>query len=622
VSSMIGNAQAESLATANNIDFHSEVYSSEKQAAKAFGISGRYLGFEASATGQVDRTATTNVVVAQFVQQMYIAGVTQPSTPASVFSADFTSAKYKEQADLGRIGADNPPLYVSRIGFGRMMVFSMSANAEASEIKGALNAAYTGIGSKVGVQLSSQQSAILRNADIRITQVGGDQNNALSAIRSGNLADYFTNTAPLTSAEPLWFELKTLTGETALVSEPGSYTQTTCKPKLPGTFDYRPEQAMSIPFTAGTQRQTVQADVNGDGRMDLVFNERRTGPALNRVHVALANSDGTFTLEAPADNPNDPAEGWENYTLLVADIDGDGRDDLVWNTLGAANVVYSAMTNGDGSFVWRDRQQHLNNGWTGFKATTGDLNGDGKTDILWSNAGSSSSALRTYFGLAQPDSSFSMITNFVDQSGDYSGYSPPVTANFDGAKGDDFVVNALSATYNNSHVALFSPTSPTTGTLAFPPAVVYTSDGWDTYTMRVGDIDGQHGADLVFVSTTFGAIHRAINNGSGTFAIQPYQNDGLKTGPIEPFVADFNNDGRADLLMVHRTASLNELAVGFGLADGKFSFPAGTQTHPATPAVGWLPFQIFVGDVNGDGKADVVWTNPSSDAHVFVALSK
>ncbi|HEY7234156.1 MAG TPA: thiol-activated cytolysin family protein, partial [Gemmatimonadaceae bacterium] len=105
VSSMIGNAQAESLATANNIDFHSEVYSSEKQAAKAFGISGRYLGFEASATGQVDRTATTNVVVAQFVQQMYIAGVTQPSTPASVFSADFTSAKYKEQADLGRIGA-------------------------------------------------------------------------------------------------------------------------------------------------------------------------------------------------------------------------------------------------------------------------------------------------------------------------------------------------------------------------------------------------------------------------------------------------------------------------------------------------------------------------------------
>jgi hypothetical protein len=36
-----------------------------------------------------------------------------------------------------------------------------------------------------------------------------------------------------------------------------------------------------------------------------------------------------------------------------------------------------------------------------------------------------------------------------------------------------------------------------------------------------------------------------------------------------------------------------------------------------------VPFdQIFVGDVSGDGKADIVWTNPSSDARIFVALAK
>jgi hypothetical protein len=39
--------------------------------------------------------------------------------------------------------------------------------------------------------------------------------------------------------------------------------------------------------------------------------------------------------------------------------------------------------------------------------------------------------------------------------------------------------------------------------------------------------------------------------------------------------------------------------------------------------VGWGPFdQVFVGDVNGDGKDDVVWTNPSSDTRIYVALSK
>ena len=65
-----------------------------------------------------------------------------------------------------------------------------------------------------------------------------------------------------------------------------------------------------------------------------------------------------------------------------------------------------------------------------------------------------------------------------------------------------------------------------------------------------------------------------------------------------------------------------ELIVGFGTANGDFAFPAGSQVHPTVPGVGWQPYdQKFVGDVNGDGKADIVWTNASSDARIFVALS-
>jgi len=112
IGSMIGNAEAEGLATANNIDFKQEEYSSEEQAAAAFKVSGRYLAFEASAKGSYTRSTTTNVVAAQFMQQMYVAGVTQPSTPADFFDSDFTNARYQEQADLGRIGPANPPLHV------------------------------------------------------------------------------------------------------------------------------------------------------------------------------------------------------------------------------------------------------------------------------------------------------------------------------------------------------------------------------------------------------------------------------------------------------------------------------------------------------------------------------
>jgi hypothetical protein len=620
---MIGSAEAQGLATANNIEFDAKSYSSEKQAALAFGLSGRYLGFEASASGSVSRSVTRNVVVAKFIQQMYVSGVTQPATPADFFSDAFTADRFQSHATLGRIGATNPPLYVSRIGYGRMMVFAMSAKAEASEIEGTLRASWQGIGAGASGSLNAKQATILQESEIRITQVGGDQGNALAAIRSGNLADYFTNTAPLTSAAPLWFELKALTGEVAQVSEPGTYTETVCTPKLPGTFDYQAEQALAIPFTSGTQRQTIHADLNADGRMDLVFNERRSSPALNRVHVALAGGTGVFTLQPQAESPDAPAEGWENFTLLAADLDGDGRDDLVWNALTATNnILYTAMSTGPGTFAWRPRQERVANGWSGYNVTAGDLNGDGKVDLLWNNAGANSTLLRTYYGLVQADTTV-VMSSFVDLAGDFSGYAPPVTGQFDGANGADFALNALAQTYNNTYVGLFSPTSASTGTITYPNALVYTIDGWANYRFRVGDVDGVNATDVVWVNTQNGAIHKAMNMGNGTFAIKSGQYGDLKTGTIDPFVADFNNDGRADLLLNRRTSTVNEINVGFGVAVGDFTFPAGIQTHPAAPGVGWLPFdQVFVGDVSGDGKADIVWTNPSSDARVFVALSK
>lgn len=626
--SMIGNAQAEGLATANNIEFSAETYSSERQAALAFGVSGRYLGFEASASGSVERSVTTNVVAAKFIQQMYIVGVTQPATPADFFSEAFTEDRYRSHAGFGRIGPSNPPLYVSRMGFGRMMVFAMSAKAEASEISGTLRASWQGIGASAGATLSAKQQAILQQSEIRITQVGGDQQNALNAIRSGQLADYFTDTAPLTSAAPLWFELKSLTGEVAQVSEPGEYTVTTCTPKLPGTFDYQAEQMLTIPFTAGTQRQVVPADVNGDGRMDLVYNERQSAPSLNRVHVAVAGGAGTYTLAAPATHTASPSQGWESFELLAADVDGDGRDDLVWNHRGTNNVVYAGMSHGDGSFTWRAEQVHEASGWSPYDVTTGDLNGDGRTDLLWNNRGSTT-VMRTYFGLARDDSTFSMHPNFVDRSGNYTGYRPPLVGNFNGDPYGDIVLNAVGASYNNTYVARFTPTSDSTGTLSWASPLVRSESGWQDYQWVIGDVDGVNGTDLIWVNgsrqdTVW--IHRALNTGSGTFTVptDPKLQQVFMTGSGSlAYVADFNNDGRSDLLINRRSSSVNELIVGFGTAGGSFTFPAGLQEHQDTPTAGWATYdQVFVADVNSDGKADIIWTTPASDARVYVALAK
>lgn len=393
-------------------------------------------------------------------------------------------------------------------------------------------------------------------------------------------------------------------------------------PKLPGTFDYAAEQSLSIPFTAGTVRSTMQGDVNGDGLMDLVFNERRTAPALNRSHVALAGGSGAFTLLAPWEHSANPAEGWENFEAFIGDFDGDGAADLAWNTTGSTNVVYLATSAGDGNYTAGARQQHANGGWGSYRALVGDISGDGRADFVWTNAGSTNNlTLRTYFGLSRADGTVSMQSNYVDRDGDFTGYRAVHLAQMDGAGGLDIVYNAPTSTHNFFYAARFTATSDSTGTLSFATPFVDFVNGWQSYSSLVGNIDGANANDLVWVNG-LGGIHRALNNGDGTFpAKRTYISPKLTSQ--HHFLADFNNDGRDDVLLVGLTSDSNQLITGFGLDDGDFTFPAGVQTHPGVPTVGWEAFDdIFVGDVNGDGKADVVWTNPSSDARIYVALAK
>lgn len=627
---MIEGAAVEGTVTANNITFSQETYSSEQQAALAFGVSGRYLGFEASATGSVTSSVTTNVIAAQFMQEMYVAGVTQPATPADFFSDALTNERYQVYANAGQVGPSNPPLYVSRVGFGRMMVFSMSAKAEANEIKGALSVAYNGIGAGGSANLSAKETSILQSAELRISQIGGDQQNALAAISSGDLKDYFADAASLQSAAPLWFELKSMTGEIAYVSEAGTYTETTCVPKLPGTFDYAEEQSVSVPFTSGTERSTLWADVNGDDRMDLVFNERSTTPALNRTHVALSSGNGVFTVQAAWDHPETPTEGWQNYMPLVADVDGDGSDDLVWNVLTTTNnVVYGAMSNGNGTYTATTRQERPATGWHTYRSVAGDLDGDGMDDLLFSNAGNHSSLLRTYYALARGDGTFYFGAPFVDRSGDFSGYDAPVLAQFDGFGGLDFALNAIGGTYNNTYVGLFTSTSDSTGTITYTAPLVAGS-GYSPYRLQIGNVDGTNAADLIWVDQYAdgyeGRTYVARNRGDGTFDAPTLVFDERIIGDNEPFAGDFNNDGHADILMIHRTSDTNQILTGFGFGDADgfgFTFPAGLQTHPNVPTEGWDVYDdIFIGDVTGDRKADVVWTNPSSDTRIYVAIAK
>ena len=137
---MIGNAIIDSLGTPSSSTFEMESYHSESSFALKASLSGRYLGFEASASGSVERNLTETTVTAHYFEKMYTVSVERPAT--GFFSEAFTNDALEGYIDQGVIGPDNLPVYVSEVVYGRMMMFSVTSTATETEIRTAMQASY------------------------------------------------------------------------------------------------------------------------------------------------------------------------------------------------------------------------------------------------------------------------------------------------------------------------------------------------------------------------------------------------------------------------------------------------------------------------------------------------
>jgi hypothetical protein len=114
------------------------------------------------------------------------------------------------------------------------------------------------------------------------------------------------------------------------------------------------------------------ADVNGDGKQDLVA----TNEDADMVAVLLNRGDGTFRPRVAY--PTGRTTFVDNMSLAVGDLNGDGKPDLVTaNTY--AKRVYVLLNKGDGTF---GPSIAYPTGSPPFDVAIGDLNRDGRPDIV------------------------------------------------------------------------------------------------------------------------------------------------------------------------------------------------------------------------------------------------
>jgi hypothetical protein len=322
------------------------------------------------------------------------------------------------------------------------------------------------------------------------------------------------------------------------------------------------------------------ADLNLDGIPDLAVANNGNGSG-NTVSVLLGDGAGAF---GPASSFT---VGGAPNTLAIGDLNGDGKLDLVVGTSTVANSVSVLLGSGTGAF---GAATSFAAGGAAYSVAIGDVDGNGKPDIAvaHSNANGTVSIL-----LGTGTGAFGAVTDFV------VGTAPLSVAM--GDFNDDGKLDLSVANRDSNNVSILLGT----GTGTFGAATNFAA-GTTPFSVAVGDLNGDGKLDLAVADFT-NAVSILLGTGGGTFAAATTLAAGQ--APISVAIGDLNADGKRDLALANAGGS--NVSV---LLNTTIFTAAGTFGLPTNIAVGIDPFALTIGDLNRDGKQDLVVANINSNS--------
>ncbi|MEO7311657.1 MAG: FG-GAP-like repeat-containing protein [Chitinophagaceae bacterium] len=273
---------------------------------------------------------------------------------------------------------------------------------------------------------------------------------------------------------------------------------------------------------------------------------------------------------------------------LNADLDGDGKPDVIVinQNSNSVSVMRNISVPGTGSFAAKQDFTTPSNP-TG--VAIGDVDGDGKPDMVVSTF--TSQKISVFRNTSTPGTiSFAASVDFISGFG----YSVSI-ADFDGDGKSDVAV----ADENAGAALVFRNTSPGAGSVSFAAKLTFTS-GTSPFCIASGDIDGDGKADLVTANSASNNISILRNTSTlGNITFAPKTDVSSGNNPESCAIGDFDGDGKPDVATANyavNTVSIirNTSSAGFVSFAVKTDFPAAGS-----------PRGLGIGDINGDGKADL-----------------
>jgi hypothetical protein len=376
----------------------------------------------------------------------------------------------------------------------------------------------------------------------------------------------------------------------------------------------------------GVARSTTVAiaDVNSDGNADVISSN-----ASGDVTILLGNGDGTlnapvfgFTLGGAVVGA--PCSNCAWYPpAVIADFDGDGFLDIVVPDTEFGLAFLKGYNDGTFSASHSYYVPDPTGPGSGYGYTegiaSGDFDGDGIPDIVIAGGGDSNIAGITVF-LSGGDGTLKPGIPY----GTSNCYLYVVVADFDKDGQPDLAANNQCTGEVQTFIGKANGTF-----VPGPAASTGSSNIYSGGEMVVGDFDGDGYPDMAVinvadVSTGNSSVAVILNDGTGNF--KPAKTYALSNYSFAGIaVGDLNGDGKLDLVVPYNLSS--SLAVLLGVGDGTFTQPPDLALGTPRPdqcnglyAGQFCPAAVALADVDGDGNMDIIATLDSGGGQDIVIL--